>query len=109
LEKTMNSADILARLKENEAVSRARRCACSPGTGRHRAEDSLHQIDSATQFGAGFGRTTFLGARLSRQARRAPELADGLYIRPFLFFGVQNFFRSIAEAAKNARRQTVRP
>jgi hypothetical protein len=95
LEKTMNSADILARLKENEAASRARRCACSPGTGRHRAEDSLHQIDSATQFGAGFGRTTFLGARLfrlTRQAMRAPELADGLCIRPFLFFGVQNFF-----------------
>jgi hypothetical protein len=88
----MNSADILARLKENEAASRARRCACSPRTGRHRA---VHQIDSATQFGAGFGRTTFLGARLfrlSRQAMRAPELADGLCIRPFLFFGVQNFF-----------------
>lgn len=81
----MNSADILARLKENEAASRARRCACSPGTGRHRAEDSLHQIDSATQFAACFG-------RLSRQAMRAPELADGLYIRPSLFFGVQNFF-----------------
>jgi hypothetical protein len=44
-------------------------------TGRHRAEDSLHQIDSATQFAVGVGRTTFLGARLfrlSRQAMRAP-------------------------------------
>jgi hypothetical protein len=64
-------------------------------TGRHRAEESLPQIDSATQFAAGVGRTTFLGARLfrlSRQAMRAPELAEGLYTRPFLFFGLQNFF-----------------
>jgi hypothetical protein len=40
---------------------------------------------------------------------RAPELAEGLNIRPFLFFGAKSFLRSIAEVAKNVRRQTVRP
>jgi hypothetical protein len=94
----MNSADILARLKENEAASRARRCACSPVP----ADTALKTFctKSTRQPNSALGRTTFLGARLfrlSRQAMRAPELADGLYIRPFL------------ETAKNARRQTVRP
>ncbi|PNE09829.1 MAG: hypothetical protein CR217_17845 [Beijerinckiaceae bacterium] len=45
------------------------------------ADTALKTVCTKSTFGAGFGRTTFLGARLfrlSRQAMRAPELTDGL-------------------------------
>ena len=61
----------------------------TPVAGRHVGRSKgLDEVSSMN--------TSFLGSRpfcISRQARRAPELAEGLNIGPCLFRGVRSFFK----------------